>query len=390
MVGKKVQKQNNKLKILAYFIFAITFFAFFINCPVTGIRAFCEENEVKTTAQSACVIEKESGRILFAKNENEKLPMASLTKIITAIVVIENTKDLNEIISIPKNATKIEGSSIYLKEGEKLSILDLLYGLMLSSGNDCAVALAIKTGGSVENFMKMANEFCQKIGATNTNLVTPNGLHDDNHYTTALDLAKISAYAMQNEIFREIVQTKSIRIIREDGIYPVIIKNKNKLLKEMDEATGIKTGYTKKAGRCFVGSAKRNNMEVICVLINCGPMFQECEALLNFALDNYSLENIIEPHSTMQIKAVGGDKEFVNSSSNKGFSYPLTLSEKSNLNIDINVPQSLNAPLKKGQHVGEIKIYLKNNLIFSEKIYTIEEVKANDYISKLKSILEGF
>ena len=381
---------NKILKILLYFAYCIVIFAVFTNCGFCANRCYCENEKPKTTAKSACVVEKESGRILYAKNENEKLPMASLTKIITAIVVIENAKDLNEVITIPKEATKIEGRSIYLREGEKLSVLDLLYGLMLSSGNDCAVALAVKVGGSVDGFMKMANDFCKKIGATNTNLVTPNGLHDDNHYTTALDLARISAYAMKNEIFREIVKTKSIKIHREEGNHPVVIKNKNKLLKEMSDATGIKTGYTKKAGRCFVGSAMRNNMEVICVLFNCGPMFAECEFLLNEALNNYSLENLLEPYSVSKVKVIHGEKELANVCNHNGFVYPLTPAEKTNLNIVFKLPKTLNAPIKSGEVVGEIEIYLKNNLLFSEKIYNIEEVKANDYYSKLKKILNGF
>ena len=381
---------NKILKIVIYFTYSIVVFAFFmLNIFVANI-CFAQDEDLKTTAKAMCVLEKESGRVLIAKNENEKLPMASLTKIITAIVVIENVPDLNKEIIISKEACGIEGSSIYLKEGEKLSILNLLYGLMLQSGNDCAVALAQHVGKSVEGFIKMANDFCKKIGAINTNLVTPNGLHDDNHYTTALDLAKISAYAMKNEIFSKIVATKSVKIERDKGNYPQIIKNKNKLLANMPEATGIKTGYTKKAGRCFVGSAKKDDMELICVLLNCGPMFIECEHLLNFAFKNYSLTSLIEPYQTAQIRVFGSDKKFVNVCNYKGLKYPLLAQEKTNINIVYDVPKMLSAPLKNKEEVGEIKIYLKNNLLFSEKIYTIEEVKANDYFSKLKRVLEGF
>ncbi|MBQ7579378.1 MAG: D-alanyl-D-alanine carboxypeptidase [Clostridia bacterium] len=360
--------------------------------PAHNIKdsAFAVDENDKITAKAMCTIEKESGRILYAKNENEKLPMASLTKIITAIVVIENTNNLEEVIAIPKEAVGIEGSSIYLKEGEHLSILSLLYGLMLQSGNDCAVALAINTSKSVENFIKLANDFCKKIGATSTNLVTPNGLHDDNHYTTAYDLAKISAYAMKNEIFKKIVGTKSIKIEREKGNYPVVIKNKNKLLKNMENATGIKTGYTKKAGRCFVGSAQKNGMEVICVLLNCNPMFQECENLLNKAFDEFSMVNLLDEYKTRNVSVLNGEKPSVLVCSNSGFNFPLKDEEKTNISIIENVPNSINAPIKANESVGEIEIYLKNDLIFCEKIYTIEEVKANDYFSKLKRIIEGF
>jgi len=187
--------------------------------------------------------------------------MASTTKIVTALTVIRNT-DLDEVVEIPKAACGIEGSSIYLREGEHLTVRELLYGLMLRSGNDCAVALALHTSGSVEAFAELMNTTAVELGCENSNFVNPHGLHDDRHYTTALDLAAVTCEALHNETFREIVSTKAVRISNEGYEYDRVLVNKNKLLSNVDGADGVKTGYTKKAGRCFVGSATKNGMQV--------------------------------------------------------------------------------------------------------------------------------
>lgn len=347
------------------------------------------ESKTLTTAQSMFVCEQSTGRALYEKDADIKLPMASLTKIITAIVVIEHNDDLNKIVEIPKQATKIEGSTIYLKEGEHLTIKELLYGLMLLSGNDAAVALAIETSGSVEEFIKLANEFCKKIGANNTNLVTPNGLHDDNHYTTARDLGIITSYALNNEVFAEIVSTKKITISNEFKKEDRVLKNKNKLLLQMEDATGVKTGYTKKAGRCFVGSAKRNGMQVVCVLLNCNPMFEECYDLIEKAFNEYEMVDLLEAYTHhSSIPVLNADVESVNIYSRNSFIYPLNKEEKSNIHITKELPDYITAPVEKNQEIGKIEIRLKNDLIFSEKIYTIDSVEANDFKSHLDKVIK--
>jgi hypothetical protein len=179
----------------------------------------------------------------------------------------------------------VEGSSIYLRQGEKLTIRQLLYGLMLRSGNDCAVALAVKIGGNVERFAEMMNELARKIGVEKTNFVNPHGLHDDNHYTTAFDLARISAYAMKNSVFREIVSTKNITISGVEG--ERVLVNKNKMLSTFAGGDGIKTGFTKRAGRCLVSSAIKNGMEVVSVVLNCivGSVYMIFVTLLAILID---------------------------------------------------------------------------------------------------------
>ena len=195
-------------------------------------------------------------KVLYAKNAHEKLPMASTTKIMTAILAIETGK-LDALVTVPKEAYGVEGSSMYLRLGEKISLRDLVYGLMLVSGNDAAVAIAINVGGSIAGFAALMNEKAKALGAQNTHFVTPNGLHDAEHYTTAYDLALIASYAMQNETFREIVGTTYYRTVT--GEITRTVKNKNKILWEYEGGNGVKTGYTMAAGKCLVFSAERKH-----------------------------------------------------------------------------------------------------------------------------------
>ena len=184
---------------------------------------------------------------------------------------------------MPSAAVGVEGSSVYLEHDEELKIIDLLHGLMLQSGNDCAVALAIITGGSVEGFVKLMNETAHKAGAENTNFANSHGLPNDDHYTTALDLCKISHYAMKNEVFREIVSAKRHTTPYHGHDYKRNFPNKNKILFDYLGGNGIKTGFTKKAGRCLVSSATRDGKTYICTVLNCGNMWEESMRLLDKA-----------------------------------------------------------------------------------------------------------
>ena len=321
-------------------------------------------------------METSTGRLLYSKNENEKLPMASTTKIITAIVAIENNEDLNRIVKIEKEMTGIEGTSIYLKEGEELSIEDLLYGLMLRSGNDAAVAIAIATSGSIDSFIDLANNFCNDLGASNTHIVNPHGLPSDEHYTTARDLALISSYALKNEKFAKIVNSKQKTIINHENIDKKrVLNNKNKLLKNMVNATGVKTGFTKKAGRCFVGSAKKDNMEVVCVLLNCSPMFEDCEVLLNLAFSEFKLVEVLKENEIVgEINVLNGEKEKVKLYTKTGAILPLKVDEIDGVQIIYDYEKQVNAPVKAGDEIGKFDIYAGNCLIFSNKIYIIENI----------------
>ena len=253
------------------------------------VISFKPENACAVQAASSeIVIERDTGEILHERSIDARVSIASLTKIITAITAIENYP-LDKEIVITKQMTGFEGSSIYLKEGEILSLEELLYGLMLRSGNDAATAIATGVGGDIKRFAEMMNETAKKAGAENSNFVNPHGLEESNHYSTARDLALITAYALKNPVFSNIVSTRSVKIRDTVGGEDRLLINKNKILKTLDGADGVKTGYTKVSGRCLVSSATRNGIQLICVVINCGPMYERSAELINKCFEKYKL-----------------------------------------------------------------------------------------------------
>ena len=330
--------------------------------------AFAHDFNPRT--ESEIVMESSSLRVLYGKNIHEKKYMASTTKILTAIVVIENC-DLSETVTVTKATVGVEGSSIYLEAGEKLTVKDLLYGLMLRSGNDCAETLAVHCSGSIDEFARLMNESAAKIGAKNSHFVNPHGLHDDDHYTTAYDLALISCYAMKNADFKEIVSTKKINIpfTTHDTFRHLI--NKNKMLNEFDGATGIKTGFTKKAGRCLVSSCERNGMELITVVLNCGPMFERSKTLLQSCFDEYKMYPLAESDYIVDFIPVENSDELRGVYIENDIKIPLNKLEYKNTEIVFELPDFIKNGTPKDTEIGLIKIYCQNNLIFSAKIYTI-------------------
>ncbi len=268
--------------------FAITL----IVCAFLTAYAFSVYKPKKADAAAhsgAVVIEASTGRVLYSDNMNVRTYPASTTKILTALVTLESIP-LDTVITVPDCAAGVEGSSIYLRKGEKLTIGELLYGLMLRSGNDAAVALAVSVAGSIEKFADMMNDRAVRCGAVNSNFVNPHGLHDDNHYTTAYDLALITAEAYKNADFRRIVATKSVTINGAEG--KRYLSNKNKLLTTFDGANGVKTGYTTKSGRCLVGGAERDGMQLISVVLNRYDMWEATKKLLEDAFATYEMREL--------------------------------------------------------------------------------------------------
>ena len=247
----------------------------------TTVGSQPEISPPSVSAGSAALID-ESGQILYEKNANAKGYPASTTKIMTALVALEKLDELglgmdSEVI-IPEEAVGIEGSSIYLKKGERISIEELLYGLMLQSGNDSATALAICVGGSLSSFVSMMNEKAEELGCSGTHFTNPSGLYEENHYTTAADLARIAGEAMKRDDFRKIVRTKDWQ--NADGSRS--FHNKNKTVFQYDGATGIKIGFTKASGRTLVASAKRDDKEMIAVVLRDGNWFNDAYALMDY------------------------------------------------------------------------------------------------------------
>lgn len=344
-----------------------------------------------TSAECMAVIECSTGRELYRKNAEKQRPMASTTKICTAATVLDNCDDLERVVTVPDKAVGVEGSSIYLQKGEKVKIIDLLYGLMLQSGNDCAEALAITVGGSIERFATLMNETAHKAGAENSNFVNPHGLHNDAHYTTAADLAKITAYAFRNPIFAQIVGTKKHTMPWEGREYPRVIVNKNKILSTYAGGDGVKTGFTKKAGRCLVASATRNGMRIIAVVLNCGPMFEDCAALMDKAFDDYALCDLMENvRLEREIAVTDGKQASVKACAKGSYLYPLKVGERENLRFETEAVSHLKAPVTTDTEAGKFGIYLENQLLFEGKLYTIDTVAERDVGDKLKDLIEAW
>lgn len=343
--------------------------------------------DVFTSARAMCVIESSSNRILYAKNENEKRAMASTTKIMTAITAIESGMDLDTPFEISRKAIGISGTSIYLKDGEQLTLRDLLYGLMLVSGNDASFAIGEYVGNGIEHFIDMMNWKAHQIGAFNTHFENTHGLDADGHYTSAYDLAIISSYALKNEIFKEIVSTKDIQITNTDGKIRYF-RNKNKLLNALDGAIGVKTGYTGDAGRCLVSAVEREGMQVVCVVLDCRPMFEDSAEMLEKAFKEYDLidlaANIVYPES---LRVENGSKDSVLLSRITSCYYPLKEGEKEKISIELNIADKIDAPIKKGDEIGEIRIFIDKDLLFSKKIFTMEDVKEKGVLQKIGDVI---
>ncbi len=313
----------------------------------------CGNTQVQTEESKAeCVMEVNSRRILYESRGDLRLPMASTTKIVTAITVLESCDNLNESFSIPSEAVGVEGSSVYLKKDEVYTVEELLYGLMLRSGNDCATALALYASGSVANFTAKMNETAQKAGALHSNFENPHGLPSKEHYTTARDLTAIACYAMHNTVFREIVSTKYYE--------PRHWQNKNKMLFGYEGGIGIKTGYTKEAGRCLVTAAEREGMTLVCSVLSSPQMYERSAKLLDDAFNAYEI-----------VKIVSADDEFFvegkRAKTNEEFTFPLLEEEKELLEYKI-TPQ---IRPDNEELIGQLEILLTKRLLFSTNLYKL-------------------
>ncbi len=329
--------KGNRLIAACAVLLSFCFFA--VPRPKTAFAA--------TEAKGECVVEATSRRILHEKDATRRLPMASTTKILTASVILEDC-DLEETVVIPKEAEGEEGSSVYLKAGDEYSVRDLLYGLMLRSGNDCAVSLAIHHSGSVERFAEVMTVRAAMMGAENSSFKNPHGLPDGGHYTTARDLALVAAHALGNETFREIVSCKFYE--------PRGWKNKNKMLWQYEGATGVKTGFTVNAGRCLVTSAEREGMRLVCVVLGCPEMYERTAELLDGAYEAYSMIPLCDASAPWEGFAI-----------KYGFAYPLKKTELRALRFADELLSPL--PDRSGALAGQMKIYLENSLIFSQNLY---------------------
>ena len=316
---------------------------------------FFPVNVSAISAKSAVVLDGQTGRILYDKNADTRGLIASTTKIMTALIVSEQCNVLDRM-RIPKEAVGIEGSSMYLQEGEILTIQDLLYGLMLHSGNDAAVALAIYCGGTVEGFVSLMNDKAHRLGLTNTHFENPNGLDSPGHYSTARDMATLTAYAMKNPIFAQTVSTKNIVIGKR------VLKNHNKLLWSLEGAEGVKTGFTKAAGRILVSSAQRQGRRLIAVTMNAPNDWADHKQLLNDGFSAFRVEKIVSQGDCLgTVEISGGGNKVVNLVSAEDFFYSVAENEKP-YTVCSN-PNFRYAPVVKGQCAGYAYVCINQSVV---------------------------
>ena len=366
--------------VLCAFIIAVMLF--------TGSAASAA-GEVGTSAKAYMLMEATSGRILAEYNSNEKLPMASTTKIMTCLLACE-LGNMDEMVTVGPESVGLDGTSVYLREGETISLKELCYGLMLNSGNDAAMAIAVHLGGSQEGFAKMMNERARELGAENTNFVTPNGLPHDDHYTTAKDLALIGSAAMCNDLFREIVGTSSMNLPADDDSPARYLKSKNKILYNYDGGNGVKTGYTKAAGKCLVAGAERGGMQLIAVVLNDYDMFNDCMKLLDYGFNNYTWTDVTGEKLLKDRLVVDNSIENVADVKIEEDIYLPLLEKDSKIIINYNIKKGLCAPLLKGAEVGTAEYLLDGTLLRETPLYLAEDITENTLSYWVSRVMEDW
>ncbi len=309
------------------------------------------------SAKYACLIDGQTGRVLFEKNGYETHSMASTTKIMTALLALENAKE-SEIVTVSAGAAGTEGSSMYLKAGETLPMSDLLYGLMLSSGNDAAIAIAEHIAKDVNAFAEMMTEKAKAIGAKNTAFKNPNGLDEEGHFTTACDLALITKEALLNPRFAEIVATKNKTLKGDDDSVPRSFHNHNKLLSLYPGCVGVKTGFTKKTGRCLVSAAKRDNEFLICVTLNAPNDWNDHKTMLDYGFSVLEASPLILENMVLKsVPTKNGDCSALDLVA--GETFYTTVQDKeslSHIKLDYLIPETIEAPIKAGTKIGRLTI----------------------------------
>ena len=352
------------------------------------LPAASNAQEVNTSAKACVIIDEATGRILLEHNAEAPLPMASTTKVMTALLALEQG-DLTAPVTCSRNAFGVPGTSIYLSQGETLTLEQMLYGLLLASGNDAAVAIAEHIGGSTEDFCRMMTARAAELGCTNTVFLTPHGLPCDGHHTTAHDLALIAREAMTHETFRSIVSTQRAKIPWEGRGYDRVLNNKNKLLSTYEGATGIKTGYTKAAGRCLVFGAERDGMRIIGVVLNCYDWFNEASRLMDIAFAQYesvTLINAGECLRTLPVEMADGAEVGAVLTADLAGVIPRNQFPQ----IEIDLPQSIEAPVQAGQILGEVRMLHGDTVLCAIPLAAENDVARDAFASRWDTFVRAW
>lgn len=334
-----------------------------LNPPVASHHeslAFAGENGVAVAAEAAVLLDAQTKQLLFSVNGQKRLGMASTTKIMTALLALESGK-FKESVVIPPEATEIEGSSIYLTAGEVFTLEELLYGLMLESGNDAATAVAIAVSGSVEAFVELMNLKAEQLGLSGTHFDNPHGLSSENHYTTAADLGFLTAHALENPDFLKIVSTKVYRLSAEGRRCERYFSNHNRLLGSYEGMIGVKTGYTKSTGRCLVTAAERGKMRLVAVTLNSGDDWNDHRKMLDYGFGAFEVRLLAEEGDfRFEVAVTGGKSETLWVSNPSAVS--LCLPSGTETETAVSLPPFVYAPVKEGQHLGTVRVYANGAL----------------------------
>lgn len=330
-------------------------------------------NNLTPTAKAAVMIDASSGTVLYSKNKDQKLGMASTTKIMTGILAIEKG-NLNDVYTASPTGEWVEGSSIYINPGEKITLETLLYGLLLKSGNDAALAIAIHIAGSEKGFVNMMNDKAAELGLNNTHFANPHGLYAEEHYTTAHELAILASYAMKNPVFAQIVNTVQYKEVPVEEREGRVINNANKLVSMYNEAIGVKPGYTPETGRTLVGAAEKNGVKVITVTLDCSDDWQEHKNMFDFAFENFEKKVILkkgESIGTYRVK--NGNYNEVGVILTEDIS--MLVNKNSSPIYEIKLEQKqLTAPVMDGQKVGSAKFLFDGGAVQEVSLITNSDV----------------
>ena len=351
------EKQKTVLRVTwMYFKKQIIITIFLVYCVILGAAPAIAAEPPEITGETAVLMDAQNFQVLYDKDMHKRMYPASTTKILTGIIAVENG-EMSDLIRMSWEAIHTEGTHIGLQEGEQLTLKDLLYALLLNSANDAAEGIAEHYGKSVEKFSTVMNKKAVEIGAVHSNFVNPHGLPEENHYTTAYDLALIGQYAMQNEKFREIVKEKTMTISRADPDAQKYLANHNKLLWNYDGTIGIKSGYTVSAGQCIVAEVKRNDRELIAVVLKSdgSNIWSDAEKLFDYGFDNFQNLQLVNQGQMMCRANVNyGAQNDVSLVTAKDFSWNLPADQRNTVQKKLVLNKNIKAPIKKGQKLGEV------------------------------------
>lgn len=362
-----------------------------------SIRVQAEGTPENLYARSAVLMDADTGRILFGKNDNEVMPMASTTKIMTLLVTLEHA-DLDEIVEVSARAASMPDVQLHIREGERYRLQDLCYSLMLESHNDSAVAIAEHVGGTVEGFAAMMNQKAKHLGCYHTYFITPNGLDAEDehgkHSTTARDLARIMRCCIKNETFLSITREPSWTFTDMDGNRSFTVQNKNAFLQMMEGALTGKTGFTNEAGYCYVGALERGEKRLIAVVLACGwPnhktwKWADTKALMNYGLEDYHKETVGSDRMALEpVSVKDGQKEKVEILTDAALE-DFLLKEDDEFTMEVLVPDILKAPVQAGELVGSVAYYINGQIVDLFPVYTASEVKKIDLEWRLRQVID--